>query len=119
MQARFFRNLLVLSLGLASVAFTANAQNASRIYVEPDGWSLGMNVGESDLWGDVGTKSVIDHYTNSKYFDKMAFMGGLYGRYTVHPCFAIRLGINYGTLYATDKWNYDKAKNAAENGIVW
>lgn len=116
MQARFIRNLLVLSMGLASAALTANAQNASRIYVEPDGWSLGMSVGESDLWGDVGTKSVVDHYTNSKYFDKMAFIGGLYGRYTVHPCFAIRLGINYGTLYATDKWNYDKAKNSATQG---
>ena len=115
MQARFIRNLLVLFIGMA-IGHTSSAQNAARIYVEPDGWSIGTNIGLSDLWGDVGTKSVIDHYTNSKYFDKVTFIGGMFGRYTVHPCFAVRLGMNYGALYATDKWNYDKAKPGSNQG---
>src|SRR4051812_9373497 len=112
MQARFIRNLLVLCISMAAAA-TSNAQHASRIYIEPTGWSIGVNAGLSDMWGDVGTKSPIDHYTNSKYFDKVAFMGGMFGRYTVHPCFALRGSINIGSLYATDKWNYDLAKKAA------
>jgi hypothetical protein len=113
MQARFIRNLLVLCMSIA-ISHTTSAQNAARDYVEPDGWSLGTNLGMSDLWGSVGTKSVIDHYSNSKYFDKVAFMGGVFGRYTIHPCLSVRLMLNYGTLYATDKWNYDKGKNSAD-----
>jgi hypothetical protein len=34
-------------------------------------------------------------------------MGGMFGRYNVHPVFGIRFQLNFGTLYATDKWNYD------------
>lgn len=97
-------------------SFVSKAQDASRLYVEPDGWSIGINAGMSDLWGDVGTKSFIDHYTNSKYFDKMAFMGGMFGRYTIHPALAVRMTFNYGTLYATDKWNYDGAVKAKSQG---
>ena len=115
MQARFTRNLLMLCIGIA-IAITSGAQNAARIYVEPDGWSIGSTLGESDLWGNVGTKSILQHYTNSKYFNRMGFMGGLFGRYTVHPCFSIRVGLNYGQLYATDKWNYDQAKNSGTEG---
>jgi len=115
MHARFTRNLLMLCFGMA-LAHTSSAQNAARIYVEPDGWSIGTTLGESDMWGNVGTKSVLEHYINSKYFNRMGFMGGMFGRYTVHPCFAIRLGVNYGQLYATDKWNYDLAKNSANQG---
>ncbi len=109
MRPRYILSLLIVCFGLASGNISI-AQNAFREYVEQDGWSIGMNAGMSDMWGDVGTKSFITHYANSKYFDKVAFMGGLFGRYTVHPCFAIRLQANYGTLYATDKWNYDAAK---------
>lgn len=103
---------------LASIAIcnTAVAQNASRVYVEPNGWSIGTNVGMTDLWGDVGTKSFIDHYSNSKYFDRVAFMGGMFGRYRIHPCFAVRLMFSYGSVYATDKWNYDKALLATNQG---
>ncbi len=115
MQARFIRNLLVLCMSIA-ICYTASAQNAARDYVEPDGWSLGTNIGLSDMWGSVGTKSVIDHYTNSKYFDKVAFIGGIFGRYTIHPCLAVRFLVNYGSLYATDKWNYDKAKGSTNQG---
>ena len=119
MQARFIRNLLVFCFCMVFTQAT-KAQNAARIYVEPDGWSIGTDFGMTDLWGDVGTKSIIDHYTNSKYTNKMCFMGGLFGRYTVHPCFAIRMMLNYGVLYATDQWNYDKVKgkNLAEGSDV-
>ena len=115
MRTRYIRSLLMLCIAVAA-SFTANAQNAAREYVEPDGWAIGIDAGMTDLWGDVGTKSFITHYTNSKYFDKVAFMGGMFGRYTVHPCFAIRLMANYGTLYATDKWNYDAAIKATSQG---
>jgi hypothetical protein len=105
----------VLLISIA-ICHTASAQDASRIYIEPTGWSIGTDVGMSDLWGDVGTKSFIDHYANSKYFNKVTAMGGMFGRYTVHPCFALRYMFNYGSLYATDKWNYDKAKVATDQG---
>ncbi|MCW3124283.1 MAG: hypothetical protein JWQ38_3775, partial [Flavipsychrobacter sp.] len=116
MQARFIRNLLIMCMSVA-VSYSANAQNASRIYIEPNGWSIGTNLGTSDLFGDVGTQSAVVHYTNSKYFDHMAFMGGMFGRYTIHPAMAVKLGINYGALYATDNWNYDLALAAPNQGI--
>lgn len=111
MQAKVIRILSVLCLALATgnVAM-AQKDRPFRDYVEKDGWSIGMNVGATDLWGDVGTNSAIDHYTNSKYTDKMSFMGGLYGRYTFHPALSIRLGLNYGSVYATDEWNEDGVK---------
>ena len=112
MQARFFRNLLVFCICIA-IAQTTNAQDASRIYVQPDGWAIGTDIGTTDLWGDVGTKSIINHYTNSKYTDKICFMGGMFARYSVHPCFGIRMMLNYGVLYATDKWNYDATKGTS------
>ena len=115
MQARFTRILLVLCL-IVATGYNGMAQNAARIYIEPNGWSIGTNAGLSDLWGDVGTKTAVDHYTNSKYFDKVAFMGGMFGRYTVHPVFGIRFMMNFGTVYATDKWNLDKAKLAVTQG---
>lgn len=111
MQARFIRNLLVFCISIA-VAYNSSAQNANRVYVEPDGWSIGTNIGVTDLWGNVGTQSIIDHYTNSHYTDKICFMGGLFGRYTIHPSLSVRLMVNFGTLYATDKWNEDGTKKA-------
>jgi hypothetical protein len=115
MQARFTRNFLVFCMSLA-ISHIAVAQNASRIYIEPNGWSIGTNAGLSDLFGDIGTQSAVEHYTNSNYIKRVAFMGGMFGRYTVHPCFAIRLGLNYGSLFATDKWNYDLALAATNQG---
>lgn len=115
MQGRFFRTLLMCCLSIGAVQ-VANAQHASRIYVEPDGWSIGTNVGLSDLWGDVGTKSPLFHYANSKYFDKVAFVGGIFGKYNVHPCFAFKFMTNFGSLYTTDRFNYDLAKKATTQG---
>ncbi len=111
MRKNIRRGLLALFVSAASLS--AYAQPAiPREYVEHPGFSVGMNFGLSDLWGDVGTLSPIDHYTNDKYFDKPCFMGGIFGRYTAHPMLAFRLNLNYGTLYATDAWNEDKAKEA-------
>jgi hypothetical protein len=111
MRNRMLRSILALSITTAAMT-SAKAQTTADM-VEPKGWSLGTNVGISDLWGDVGTKSIIDHYNNNGYLNHLMFMGGLYGRYSFHPSFAIRLGVNYGTLYATDKWN-EHAANKAE-----
>ena len=109
--------MLTLCFG-ATMSFSARAQriDAARIYVEPDGWSIGTTFGLCDMWGDVGTKSPIDHYANSKYFDKVCFMGGMFGRYNIHPALAVRMMVNYGTAFATDRWNYDKAKVAKTQG---
>jgi len=102
---------------LASVIFTF-AQNESRAqksmirYSEPEGWSLGVTMGMSDLWGDVGTNSIIDHYANDKYLSNIKGMGGVFARYAMHPGFIVRLGVNHGTLYANDNFNYTKAKSA-------
>jgi len=114
MLARSVRCIVAMCMVASST--TLLAQDASRIYVEPTGFSIGTSFGTTDLWGDVGTKTVVDHYTNSKYFDKVVFMGGMFGRYTIHPALSLRLSGNYGTLYATDKWNYDKAKKASSQG---
>ena len=115
MNSWITRSLFVLCICLVTIQ-ALNAQDASRIYIEPTGWSIGTEGGLSDLWGNIGTTSPIDHYANSKYFDKVCFMGGIFGRYTVHPCFALKLTANYGSLYATDKWNYDLAKKATSQG---
>jgi len=112
MRKTFIRSIFTLCLSAAAVT-AANAQlGHSKEYVEPPGWSVGMNIGLLDLWGDVGTKSIMDHYTNPKYWGKPHFMGGIFVRYTAHPALAMRLGVNYGTLYATDEWNQAKAEKA-------
>lgn len=85
-------------------------------YLEKRGWSLGWNLGTSEMWGDVGTYNFIDKYTNSNFtndiFKNVRGMGGMYAKYTHIPGLAYRIGINYGRVYATDEWNYDKAMEA-------
>lgn len=111
MRKNIVRSLLALTVSAS--AFTAVAQPAiPREYVEMPGFSLGVNFGMTDLWGDVGTQGIVDHYANSNYWDKPCFMGGMFGRYLGHPMLAARFGINYGTLYANDNWNQDKAEKA-------
>jgi hypothetical protein len=102
---------------------TANAQriidwkNPDMPYIEQRGFSLGTNFGVADMWGDVGTTNPIDHYNNKTYKDDIGdnirFMGGLFVRYTHVPGLSFRLGVNYGSLYATDNWNEEKALKAS------
>lgn len=113
------RKLLCLTLCAALGAAAANAQpwrhanqHRNPDFVEPRGWSLGATFGITDLWSDVGTKSIIDHYGNDNYAGNIKFMGGLYARYTKSPALSFRLGVNHGTLYASDNWNINKAKKA-------
>lgn len=115
MRAKFIRNVVSVCMAVTA-ALPSRAQDASRVYIEPTGWSIGTHLGMTDLWGDVGTKSFVDHYVNSNYFDKVTFMGGMFGRYTVHPCLAFRGMLSVGTVYATDLWNEDKAKLSANQG---
>lgn len=117
MRIPFLRSILSTGCFVA-VALTANAQQKWKRYrapefVERPGWSLGVTFGMSDLWGDVGTKSPLNHYTNDKYWDRPHFMGGIFARYALHPGLVFRTGINYGTLYANDNWNYTAAKKAS------
>ena len=108
MRKTFVRCLLAFGLLTAVIP----ASHAQKSYIEPEGFSIGFNFGMTDLWGDVGTKSILDHYTNEGYFDQPCFMGGLYGRYTIHPAAVVRFGLNYGVAYASDDWNKDLAYEA-------
>jgi hypothetical protein len=85
-------------------------------YVDQRSFSLGLSIGQTDLWGDVGTKSVKDHYLNKNYtsdvLGNMRFMGGMFVRYNHVPGIAFRLSVNYGSLYATDEWNEEKGLKA-------
>jgi hypothetical protein len=116
MQAKVTRILSVLFVAaMISQSAVAQKYRPLRDYVEPDGWSIGMNIGKSELWGDVGTKSPIDHFANGKYLDKVSFMGGIYGRYHFHPSLAIRFALNFGSVTATDEWNLDGVNG---NGLL-
>lgn len=111
MRKSLIRSLLVI--GISATTISAFAQPAiPRKYVENPGVSVGMNFGLADLWGDVGTAGPVDHYANERYWSKPHFMGGIFMRFTGHPSMALRLNLNYGTLYANDDWNINKAKDA-------
>jgi len=112
MRNRMLRG--ILALGFSIAAFTQVKAQSPQEMIEPRGFSIGTNFGMTDMWGDVGTKSIVDHYNNDKYWKKPMFMGGLYVRYTIHPAVALRLGVNYGTLYATDEWNEHAANKASD-----
>jgi opacity protein-like surface antigen len=112
MRKNIIRSILTVCVS-ALAAGSVNAQlGHSKEYVEPPGWGIGMNIGLADLWADVGTQKVIDHYANDKYWTKPHFMGGLFLRYSASPGFAVRVGGNYGTLYAHDNWNENSAELA-------
>ncbi|NCX95038.1 MAG: hypothetical protein EBX41_01265, partial [Chitinophagia bacterium] len=51
-----------------------------------------------------------------KYLDKVAFNGGMYGRYTIHPALSLKFGLGFGSFYASDEWNFDLAKKAKTQG---
>lgn len=112
----------IITAGLLSYSPSSFGQkdfdwiNPNIPYVEQRGFSLGVNFGQTDIWGDVGTKSVLDHYVNDNYYTDLSknlrFMGGMFVRYTYVPGVSFRLGVNYGKLYATDEWNEQKAMDA-------
>src|SRR5690606_19578336 len=120
LQSFFLAGLM--TVGCTMLFSTSNAQrkydwgNPDIPYIEQRGFSLGTNIGQSDLWGDVGTKSILDHYLNDVYTEdiikNMRLMGGFFVRYTHVPGISFRLGVNYGVLYATDEWNREKAMDA-------
>jgi hypothetical protein len=115
MRTKLLRTILTVAFG-ATVAVAA-AQTQVRLDA-PQGWSLGTTFGMSDLWGNIGTKSVIDHYNNNYYSNNLHGMGGLFVRYSASPAFSFRLSANYGVLYATDQWNYKqemKASNTSDD----
>lgn len=107
------RNKIICSLSITLLALgvskTATAQ-LDRDYIERKGWSLGITLGNSDLWGDIGTNKFLDHYTNSNYSDHMRPFGGLFIRYSFQPSIVLRAGVNYGMLSAADDMNVDLAK---------
>lgn len=120
MRLSFLKNrkLSLLALSLATGVVSVNAQS-DRYWGQPDipvtdqrGFGLGANFGLADMWGDVGTKSPVDHYVNNKYWKDLHFMGGAFIRYTHLPGLSFRLGGNYGMIYADDKWNEQKALKA-------
>src|ERR1043165_3981448 len=118
MRIPLLRSIIASACIAVAAMPVAHAQQKWTRYRAPEfaerpGWSVGMNVGLSDLWGDVGTKSPIFHYGNSKYWESPHFMGGVFARYALHPGFVFRMAVNYGTVYANDNWNYDLAKNAS------
>lgn len=112
MRKNIIRSILPICICVLTIKDSYAQLGHSKEYVEPPGWSLGVTAGLADLWGDVGTQSIIDHYANGSYWGNPHFMGGLFVRYSAHPAFAMRLGISYGSLYADDKWNKDKAEKA-------
>lgn len=120
LQSIFLTGLMTVGgLMLQSVSHAQHEYywgNPDIPYIDQRSFSLGVNIGQSDLWGDVGTKSVMDHYLNKNYtkdvFGNMRFMGGMFVRYNHVPGIAFRLSVNYGSLYATDEWNEEKALKA-------
>lgn len=115
-KAICFTLLSGLIVDQVAAQYKPSFNNPDIKYVEERGFSLGFTLGSTDLWADVGTESVIDHYINSNYyndiFKNMRAMGSIFGRYTYVPGISFRLGIGYGQLYATDAWNEDKAMKA-------
>ncbi len=108
---------IITTVFLGATVIGADAQQKWTRYRAPEfaerpGWSLGMNIGLSDLWGDVGTASPLTHYTNDNYWDRPHFMGGIFARYALHPGFVLRMGVNYGSVYASDNFNINEAENA-------
>lgn len=117
---------LVLTGMMTMAAFIYNAPthaqhkidwiNPDIPYIEQRGFSLGVTMGFTDMWADVGTKSLLDHYGNSNYYNKIGDnlrgMGSFFVRYTYVPGISFRAGVGYGALYATDEWNKDKGLKA-------
>lgn len=110
MRKKLLRGLFFL-LATSSIG-TSYAQKSMINFLEPEGFTLGASVGLTDLWGDVGTQSILYHYGNSHYWENVRGMAGVYGSYAFHPSINARLSVNHGMLYASDKFNKDLAQKA-------
>ncbi len=86
-------------------AMPAGAQRLADEQLPARGLSIGVKAGLSDLWGDVGTRSLGSHYFNGQYFGNTHYLGGLIARYSISRWLALRLEGAAGTIYATDAWN--------------
>src|SRR6185437_5882670 len=113
MRKKFIRNILTICVLFAAIP---ELEAQEPVNIEPHGFALGFNFGMTDLWGNVGTQSILDHYYNKTYWGNTHYMGGLYARYCIHPALAVRLGASYATLYATDDWNYAQAIKSTNMG---
>lgn len=111
LMQRINKKLIVL-FSLFIISSSVVHAQIEDYYSEAPGFSLGTTIGLSDLWGDIGTASPLDHYMNANYRKNPKFMGGLLFRYTFVPAFSLRFGVNYGKLYASDNFNEDAAKKA-------
>lgn len=102
----------ILSTALAlGLSHSVKAQ-PDKDFIERKCWSLGLTVGNSDLWGDIGTSKPMDHFMNDNYTDHMRPYVGFYTRFTFHPALVLRTGINYGMLSASDNMNVNLARKA-------
>lgn len=110
MRIKLISSFVTTALALGC-SLSASAQ-LDREYIERRNWSLGMKLGIGDLWGDVGTKSPIEHYKNGNYSKYMQPFGGLYVRYSSWPALVMRTGISYGRVSAGDKMNVDVARKS-------
>lgn len=94
-----------LLLCALSISSRVRAQYYNEEPLPMRGLSIGVKAGLSDLWGDVGTKSVGTHYFNGQYFSSTHYMGGVIARYSITRWLAARIEANGGTIYSTDSWN--------------
>jgi hypothetical protein len=106
----------ILALSTAVLAISGSKKTYAQAdgdFIERQNWSIGITAGTTDLWGDVGTKNLLDHYLNEKYLQNYTKpMVGLFARRTFHPSFSVRGSFNYGILSAGDDMNINLAKKA-------
>ena len=71
--------------------------------------TAGISLHATDLWGDIGTSEMADHYRNGHYRANLKGAAGLWARYDAWPFLGLRLGMTAGTLYASDRFNQQLA----------
>ncbi len=106
MMNKFIRlTVLTSTLLLGSRGVQAQYITPHNSLLDSKYFSVGATLGMADMWADVGTSRMPDHYASKVDWQNVHFMGGVFGRYMVNKGFSARLGINYGSLYASDAFN--------------
>jgi hypothetical protein len=113
------RYILITGSLIMALSIKARAQHGEYEPLPSHELSVGVKAGLSDMWGDVGTKGVLSHYFNGKYFQNTHYMGGLFIRYSATPWLAARLEVNAGSIYATDAWNIKEANKGGPGSPVY